>query len=86
MEDFITTEYNFELQKLEKQIDEQKKSVSPFGEGAMMENTGPKAMQAPLRPEDPEMTEELDEKQRQLRIQKQNNRKSSRPRRRPISY
>ena len=36
MEDFITTEYNFELQKLEKQIDQQKKSTSVFGEGESM--------------------------------------------------
>ena len=34
MEDFITTEYNFELQQLEKEIDESKKSSSPIGAAA----------------------------------------------------
>lgn len=38
MEDFITTEYNFELQKLEKQIDEQK-STTVFGQGEMVATT-----------------------------------------------
>ena len=37
MEDFITTEYNFELQQLEKEIDQQQKSSSVFGEGEMVQ-------------------------------------------------
>ena len=35
MEDFITTEYNFELQQIEKEIDERQKLASPVGLGEM---------------------------------------------------
>ena len=44
MEDFITTEYNFELQQLEKQIDQQQKSSSVFGEGEMIQTRPPQAV------------------------------------------
>jgi hypothetical protein len=60
MEDFITTEYNFELQQLEKQIDEQQKSTSAFGQGEFIA-TKPKASQTPLRPtEDDKITNPTD--------------------------
>ena len=51
MEDFITTEYNFELQKLEKQIDQQKKSTSVFGEGEMAQTRRPRPVDRQRAPE-----------------------------------